>query len=121
MITVVTETLFLVFIAIGLIFNALGVIGILRFPDVYTRLHAETKMTTFGTIFIGLAAIIYCTTAFISIKDGQYMDLAINVIVIIIALAFTNATGSHAIARAAHRSGQKPNPAVVDKLTEAGL
>ncbi len=118
MITVVTETLFLVFIAIGLIFNALGVIGILRFPDVYTRLHAETKMTTFGTIFIGLAAIIYCTTAFISIKDGQYMDLAVNVIVIIIALAFTNATGSHAIARAAYKSGQMPENAVVDKLSE---
>ena len=36
-------------LAIGLAFNALGVIGILRFPDVYTRLHADTKATTFGS------------------------------------------------------------------------
>lgn len=115
----ITDTLVLVFIAIGLIFNTLGVVGILRFPDVYTRLHAETKMTTFGTIFICLAAIIYCTTSFVSTNDGQYMDLAVNVVIILVALAFTNATGSHAIARAAYKSGQMPAQAVVDKLSEA--
>jgi len=114
----VLETLFYAFIAIGLIFNALGVIGILRFPDVYTRLHAETKMTTFGMIFIGLAAIVYCTASFTSLNDSQYIDLSVNVVVIIFALAFTNATGSHAIARAAYKSGQKPEKAVVDRLSE---
>ena len=50
----IADTLILVFIAIGLIFNTIGIIGILRFPDVYTRLHAETKTTTFGTIFLCL-------------------------------------------------------------------
>jgi len=32
----------------------------------------------------------------------------------------TNAAGSHAIARAAHRSGVMPKKAVVDRLKEAG-
>lgn len=114
----IAETLTLVFVIIGLVFNALGVIGILRFPDVYTRLHAETKMTTFGTIFICLAAIVYCVSFFTASGDAVYVDLSVNVLVILVALAFTNATGSHAIARAAYKSGQKPQKAVVDKLSE---
>ena len=115
----IAVTLVMVFVIIGLVFNTLGVIGILRFPDVYTRLHAETKMTTFGTIFLGLGAIAYCAGGYLSSKDSQFVDLSVNVIIILVALAFTNATGSHAIARAAYRSGQKPAKAVVDKLSEA--
>ena len=34
---------------------------------------------------------------------------------------FTNAVSAHAIARAAHRSGIRPMPAVVDRLAEAKL
>ena len=56
----ISETIVIIFVVIGLIFNTLGIVGILRFPDVYTRLHAETKMTTFGTIFLCLAAGVYC-------------------------------------------------------------
>ena len=37
-----------------------------------------------------------------------------------VALAFTNALGSHAIARGAHRAGIKPVQAVVDRLEEVG-
>lgn len=44
-----------VFLGIGVIFNCLGSVGLLRFPDVYTRLHAATKATTFGSIFTSLA------------------------------------------------------------------
>ena len=44
---------------IGLVANTLGIVGVLRFPDVYTQLHAETKATTFGSIFTSLAVILY--------------------------------------------------------------
>jgi len=37
---------------LGIFFNLLGALGILRFPDVYTRLHAGTKCTTFGSIYL---------------------------------------------------------------------
>jgi len=108
----------LICIVIGVIFNALGAIGILRFPDVYTRLHAETKMTTFGTIFVSLGVILYAAGMLTGTGDAQYLTLAIHTAIAVIALAFTNATGSHAIARAAYRSGVKPDPAVVDRLSE---
>ena len=48
-------------LAVGLFFNTLGVFGILRFPDVYTRLQADTKATTFGSVFTSLAVLIWHT------------------------------------------------------------
>ena len=101
---------------IGMTFNALGVIGILRFPDVYTRLHADTKATTFGSIFTSLAVVIYATGEYFKGSEGQYETLAFHTILAVIVLCFTNATSAHAIARAAHKRGHKPVQAVVDRL-----
>lgn len=106
-------------IAIGLFFNALGVFGILRFPDVYTRLHADTKSTTFGSIFTSLAVGLYALGRFLESADGQYVSLLFHTIVAVVVLAITNATGAHAIARAARRRGHTPAQAVVDKLEES--
>ena len=47
------------FLAIGAVFNALGSVALLRFPDVYTRIHGATKCTTFGSIFSILAVAVY--------------------------------------------------------------
>ena len=117
----IAEIVITICVAIGLIFNALGIIGILRFPDVYTRLHASTKATTFGSIFLGIGIIVFGIATYLGTFDGQYLMVSIHTLIALIALAITNAAGSHAIARAAHRSGQKPEPAVVDRLAEAGL
>jgi multicomponent Na+:H+ antiporter subunit G len=103
------------FLAIGVIFNALGSIALLRFPDVYTRLHGATKCTTFGSIFIALAVIVYG----IAKGGGEYWTLSTHAAIALICLLLTNPTGAHAIARAAHRSGTLPKFAVVDKLEES--
>jgi multicomponent Na+:H+ antiporter subunit G len=108
-------------LAIGVIFNTLGVIGLLRFPDLYTRMHATTKATTFGSIFTSLAVIVYGLSMFFSQTDSQYLTLAIHAFLAAACLAFTNAVSAHAIARAAHKSGIKPMLAVVDRLEEAKL
>ena len=105
-------------IAIGLFFNTRGVVGILRFPDVYTRLHADTKCTTFGSIFIALAVVLYAAGEFLKDPEGQYETLALHTILAVVVLAFTNATSAHAIARAAHKRGHKPAQAVCDRLEE---
>ena len=110
-----------VFLAIGVVFNTLGVIGLLRFPDLYTRMHATTKATTFGSIFTSLAVIVYGLYLFFTVNDSQYLTLAIHAFLAAVCLAFTNAVSAHAIARAAHKSGIKPMLAVVDRLEEAGL
>ena len=117
----ISEILIMICVAIGLIFNGLGIIGIIRFPDIYTRLHASTKCTTFGTIFLCIGIVIYAIATYLGTFDSQYLMLIVHTIIAVFALAITNAAGSHAIARAAHRSGQLPKPAVVDRLSEAGL
>ena len=106
------------FIGIGLFFNFMGSVGLLRFPDVYTRLHAATKCTTFGSIFVIVAVALYGATCW---SDGVLGDLTLSLhsLVALAALLITNPTGAHAIARAAYRSGIKPVGAVVDDLEEA--
>ncbi len=117
----VIDIIVYVFLAIGVVFNTLGVIGLLRFPDLYTRMHATTKATTFGSIFTSLAVIVYGLYLFFTVNDSQYLTLAIHAFLAVACLAFTNAVSAHAIARAAHKSGIKPMLAVVDRLEEAGL
>lgn len=106
-----------IFLGVGVFFNLLGSLGLLRFPDVYTRLHAGTKCTTFGSIFICLAVIDYGLWKWYD-GDKQMITMAIHSFVALVAILLTNPTGAHAIARAAHRSGVKPARAVVDDLEE---
>lgn len=102
---------------LGIFFNLLGALGILRFPDVYTRLHAGTKCTTFGSIYlVGSVVLLGLKQWYDGSPDGSV--LAIHSIVALAAILITNPTGAHAIARAAHKSGVVPVKAVVDHLQE---
>ena len=104
-----------ILLIIGVFFNFLAGFGLLRFPDVYTRLHAGTKCTTFGSIFIiGSVIILGLKIWYLGSADGSV--LAIHSAGALIAILLTNPTGAHAIARAAHKSGVKPVSAVVDSL-----
>ena len=115
MLSAVVDWLVYIFLAIGVFFNLLAGLGLLRFPDVYTRLHAGTKCTTFGSIFIcGAVILIGLRAWFTGGSDGSI--LTIHTVIALIAIMLTNPTGAHAIARAAHRSGVKPVGAVIDEL-----
>jgi len=111
----ILEILIFVFIGIGLFFNLLAGIGLLRFPDVYTRLHAGTKCTTFGSIFL-IGAVVFIGLNIWWHNDTNGSVLAIHSAAALIAILLTNPVGAHAIARAAHRSGIQPVGAVVDEL-----
>ena len=104
-----------IFLAIGVFFNILAGIGLLRFPDVYTRLHAGTKCTTFGSIFLCGSVILYGLRMWIlgNVDDSIWV---IHTGIALVAILLTNPTGAHALARAAHRSGVKPVGAVIDEL-----
>lgn len=106
-------------VVVGLFFMSVGVLGILRFPDVYTRLHADTKATTFGSLFLGLASGLCATQAWLAGEAGEPTGFWIHAAFAVVVLAVTNAVGGHAIARAAWRAGHKP-VGVVDQLGEAG-
>lgn len=92
-----------VFIFIGVAFSTLGVVGILRLPDTYTRLHASGKTSTLGVLFIGLG------TALI-IPDATLKVIALSIFII-----FSGPVGSHAIAAAVHRGTAIQNEEAVER------
>ncbi|WP_010094148.1 monovalent cation/H(+) antiporter subunit G [Ornithinibacillus scapharcae] len=75
-------------------------IGILRFPDIYTRLHAATKASTLGVTSILIAAFLYLFVK----EDIVSGKLLLGIVFILI----TAPVSAHMIGRAAHNSGVKP-------------
>src|SRR5665648_415505 len=91
-------TFLYIILGIGVFFNCICSIGLLRFPDVYTRLHAATKATTFCSIFTSLAVIVYSFSRLNITGDSKFIVLALHTIVALVCLVITNPTGAHAIA-----------------------
>lgn len=105
-----------IIMGIGLFFNLMSVLGLLRFPDLYTRLHAGTKGTTFGALFIVLAVVLKSVLD----SDATSITIAVHSVIAFFVIIFTNPIGAHAIARGAHKSGVKPYGAVIDELQIKG-
>ena len=106
-----------ILVGAGMAFQALGVLALHRFPDVYTRLHGTTLCTTFGSILLYLGVILYAVLFSVPDRPGS-ISFSIRVFLVLCLILITSPTGAHAIARAAHRSGILPKMAVVDKLRE---
>ncbi|GAB3050572.1 monovalent cation/H(+) antiporter subunit G [Virgibacillus ainsalahensis] len=98
--SIIVNILIILFILIGTFFVLSAAIGIVRFPDIYTRLHAATKAATLGvaTILIGAFLFLYLTE---SIVSGKLL-LAIGFILL------TSPVAAHVLGRAAHAKGIKP-------------
>lgn len=83
----------LLFLVTGTAVSFIGVIGFLRMPDVYTRLHATGKVSVFGLVFLLLAADILTPLA-------TWKALLLIFFVLLAAPSI-----SHSIASAAYRIG----------------
>jgi multicomponent Na+:H+ antiporter subunit G len=88
------ETIGLIFIVTGIAFDFLGVLGLMRLPDVYNRLQAATKCVTFGSIGILFGVLLI----------HGFSTFGFKALLGIIFLCIASPTAAHAIARAAHRS-----------------
>lgn len=82
----------------GLFWLAVGGLGIVRFPDFYTRLHPAGKADTFGATLILLGLVVHQGLSLLSVKL-----LLIEVFILI-----ANPAAAHAIGRAARRAGLVP-------------
>lgn len=85
-------------LTLGFFFIVTGVIGILRFPDFYTRLHAMGK-----TDIAGVALMV----TGIAVLEGFTLN-GLKVLLIILFIGLASPTATHALGRAAHRAGLKP-------------
>lgn len=82
----------------GLAFMLIAGIGVFRFPDVYTRLHAVSKGTTFGFMFVVMGA---------ALLLGNSTDIAKAMLAILFQF-MTAPTAAHMIGRVAIKKGLKP-------------
>ncbi|HDJ83417.1 MAG TPA: cation:proton antiporter [Desulfurococcaceae archaeon] len=106
-----------VFIAIGAVCDLIAAIGVLRFPNFYVRLHALT-VGTIGGAFVPLigVALVALGAEFLGIYRWFIAGASAVTAVLILILA---PTGTHLLARAAHRSRTvEVFPKVVDHLEE---
>ncbi|MFT4729750.1 MAG: multicomponent Na+:H+ antiporter subunit G [Granulosicoccus sp.] len=90
------------FMLCGCVFVLTGAVGIIRMPDLYTRLHATSITDTGGAIFISIALVIQSVFVF-----GNTMA-AIKVVLILFFTLFTGPTASHTLAKTALLSGLVP-------------
>ncbi len=82
----------------GLLFILLGVVGILRLPDFYTRLHAMGKCDTLGVALVLIALALYTGLTLSSAK----------LLLIAVFIGIANPTATHALGRAAIKAGLTP-------------
>ncbi len=57
-----------ILIILGSVFIAISALGVLRFPDLTSRLHAVTKATSFGLLLVVAGVTIYFNEAIIYLK-----------------------------------------------------
>jgi multicomponent Na+:H+ antiporter subunit G len=93
MMEILMQIIVLITIIIGTAFSVIGVIGFLRLPDVYTRLHATGKVSVFGVVLLLLAAVFWTPV-------GIGKDL-----VLIGLLMLAGPVATHTIASAAYKLG----------------
>ncbi len=85
-----------VFIVIGAIFLFLGGLGIVRLPDIYSRLQAGTKASTLGAMSLILG---------VGFLNPAWL---VKSLIIIVFIALSNPISSHALARGSYRHKIKP-------------
>jgi multicomponent Na+:H+ antiporter subunit G len=75
-----------------------GALGLVRLPNLFSRIHAVGMMDTAGVAFITLGMLIHEGFSLISVKLA----------VVGVFLFFTSPIATHAVAQVAHRSGFSP-------------
>ena len=96
-----------ILIVLGSIISVIGAVGLVRFPDVYTRSHAQTVLNVGGVCLTLLGVFLESFLSLYSIKC----------LLLILFIFLTSPVDSHAIARAAYKSGVKPKRLQEDQLS----
>ena len=86
------------FILGGSFFAVVGGLGIIRMPDLYTRLHAAGVTDTMGAGLVLVGLMLYAGLSLVTVKLGM----------ILVLLWLTSPVSTYALARAALNAGLEP-------------
>ena len=106
----VREIIVIVLAVIGLAFSLSAVVGILRMPDVYSRIQCSSKTITMGALPALIALVV---------AEGPVSAYGSRALVIAALILVVNPAASHALARAAYKVGVPMwRGAVTDEVAE---
>lgn len=80
-----------VLVCSGVFFLLMGALGLLRFPDFYTRMHAAGKCDTLGALLVLTGLAVY----------GGLDLTSVKILLMAFFVFLTSPTATHAMARAA--------------------
>lgn len=96
-------------LVLGALLTLIAAIGILRFPDVLTRMHSATKPQVLGLLVIVLG---------LGLRLREPTSVGLLLLVALFQL-LTSPVASHMVGRASFRAGQvRRDLLVVDELTD---
>lgn len=98
-VSVTGEILAAGFILLGAMVSILSAIGVLRFPDVYTRSHAASKSIALGVLCVLLGTFLY----FVFVDGFVSVRLLLGIFFVFL----TAPVAAHVVCRSAYRSGVK--------------
>ena len=100
----------IVLAVIGIGFSLSGAVGIVRMPDLYNRIQCSSKNITMGALPVLVALVV---------GEGFVSSYASRALLVAVLLLVVNPAASHALARAAYKSGIGMWPgAVRDEVAE---
>ena len=82
-------------VVVGGFFLLVGTVGLIRFPDVYNRMHASSKAATLGASSILLGGFVYYG------PQGAGLTSLVGIVFLFV----TAPTGAHLISRSAQKMG----------------
>ena len=94
---------------IGVGFSLSGAVGILRMPDVYSRIQCSSKNITMGAIPALIALVV---------GEGPVSEYGSRALIVAVLLFVLNPAASHALARAAYKTGVPMTGAVRDEVAQ---
>ena len=90
------ELIVIALCCVGLFFTVSGAVGIIRMPDVYLRIQCSSKTVTMGALPVLVALVV---------AEGPVSTYGSRALLVAALLLIVNPAASHAIARAAYKSG----------------
>ena len=97
-----------ILLVLGAFFTFVGVVGVIRKPDVFGRLQASTCIGSLGNIFLVLGGVVYAIGTNAA-EAGTYVKLIVMMMMVLL----TNPISNHAMCKAACNTDALPSSKMV--------
>lgn len=91
----IRETIVIALLVVGTFFTLSGVVGIVRMPDVYTRIQCSSKAVTMGALPVLVALVV---------AKGPITEFGSRALLVGVLLLVVSPAANHALARAAYKA-----------------